>query len=72
MPLHLHISDYTADSSQTSLTNTPRKINFLLHNAEEETEYCHKLFVSALSSLYCGGIPLTWPITAPHNILTMN
>lgn len=38
MPFHLHLSDDTAEPRQTSFTNTPRKINFLLHKIRQKKE----------------------------------
>lgn len=38
MPLHLHVSDDIAEPRQTSFTNTPRKINFLLHKVNQKKE----------------------------------
>lgn len=44
MSLHLHISYDTAEPRQTSFTNTPRKINFLLHNVDQKKELSPILF----------------------------
>lgn len=60
MPSYLHISDDIAKPRQTSFTNTPRKINFLLDKVnQKKRRNCHQFFCSAFSSFYWGKIPYT-------------